>query len=69
ITETPSDIDLDKLRIRSAARADRDALSSGLGAAAAAGVAARFMSTAELVAQTGIGTSISGYMPIGSEID
>jgi 5-formyltetrahydrofolate cyclo-ligase len=44
-------------------------LSSGLGAAAAAGVAARFMSTAELVAQTGIGTSISGYMPIGSEID
>ena len=44
-------------------------MSSGLGAAAAAGVAARFMSTAELVAQTGIGTSISGYMPIGSEID
>lgn len=69
IQEASSDIDAEKTRIRATARADRDALSSGLGVAAAAGVAARFMSTAALVAHTGVGTSISGYMPIGSEID
>lgn len=69
INETPADIDVEKTRIRAAARADRDALSSGLGLAAAVGIAARFMSKPELVVQTGIGTSISGYMPIGSEID
>ncbi|MDE0780753.1 MAG: 5-formyltetrahydrofolate cyclo-ligase [Alphaproteobacteria bacterium] len=54
---------------RSSARADRDALGSGFGAAAAAGVATRFMKSPELVARTGIGTVVAGYMPIGSEID
>jgi 5-formyltetrahydrofolate cyclo-ligase len=67
---TPSyDIDAEKALHRAAARADRDALSSGLGAAAAAGIAARFMTAPALVERTGIGTMTAGYMPIGSEID
>jgi 5-formyltetrahydrofolate cyclo-ligase len=69
IATPPDHIDAEKFRHRSAARANRDALSSGLGAAAATGVAARFMTETELVTQTGIGTVIAGYMPIGSELD
>lgn len=69
IDTPPDDIAAEKSRHRAAARSDRDALSSGLGAAAATGIAARFMTAPALVAQTGIGTVIAGYMPIGSEID
>jgi 5-formyltetrahydrofolate cyclo-ligase len=69
ITDAPSELDAEKARIRADARAKRDALSSGLGAAAAVGVAARFMSNPELVALTGIGVVVSGYMPLGSEVD
>lgn len=64
-----SDIDTEKSKLRADARANRDALASGLGAAAATGIAARFMSEPELAARTGIGTVVSGYMAIGSEID
>jgi len=69
ISAVPPDMEAEKGRIRVAARANRDALASGLGSAAAAGIAARFTSTPELVSQTGIGTVIAGYMPIGSELD
>ena len=69
ISDQPPDLDAEKARIRVDARANRDALSSGLGAAATVGVAARFMSTLDLVGQTGIGTVVAGYMPIGSEVD
>jgi 5-formyltetrahydrofolate cyclo-ligase len=69
IAEQSADIDAAKLRVRTAARSNRDALSSGLGAAAVTGVAARFMSQEELAPATGIGTVVSGYAPIGSEID
>lgn len=69
IATPPDDIVAEKALQRAAARADRDALNSGLGAAAATGVAARFMTEAALVAQTGIGIMIAGYMPIGSELD
>jgi len=65
----PTDIDAAKAQHRAEARANRDAPGSGLGAAATTGVAARFMTTPELVGRTGIGTVIAGYMPIGSEID
>jgi len=64
-----SDINAEKAKLRADAHANRDALSSGLGAAAAAGVAARFMSEPALAERTGIGTVISGYMAIGSELD
>ena len=69
IDEQPDDIDTEKARHRAAARTDRDALGSGLSAAAATGIAARFMTTSELVARTGIGIVVAGYMPISSEID
>lgn len=51
------------------ARADRDALQSGLGAAAATALVARFHNTPELNALTTPDTVFAGYMPIGSEID
>ncbi len=63
------DIDTEKSKLRTEARANRDALASGLGAAAATGIAARFMSEPELAAHTGIGTVVSGYRAIGSELD
>lgn len=69
ISDVPAELDAEKARIRTDARARRDALSSGLGAAAAVGVAARFMSTPDLVAHTGIGIVVAGYMPLGSELD
>lgn len=69
ISAAPRDTEAEKARIRIEARANRDALSSGLGSAAAAGIAARFTSTPELVSHTGIGTVIAGYMPAGSEVD
>jgi len=69
IAEQSADIDAAKLRVRTSARSNRDALSSGLGAAAVTGVAARFMSQEELASATGIGTVVSGYASIGSEID
>ena len=55
--------------MRRAARADRDALQSGIGAAAATGLAARFLKTPPLRALISPGDFIAGYMPIGSEID
>jgi 5-formyltetrahydrofolate cyclo-ligase len=59
--------------VRASARDARDALASGLGAAAATGVAARFMSSSlpGLAAGTGNGSGaiIAGYMPMRSEID
>ncbi len=55
--------------MRVAARADRDALASGLGAAAASGIAARFMSEPELGGGTGVGVAVAGYAAIGSELD
>ena len=45
ISAVPPDMEAEKARIRVAARANRDALASGLGSAAAAGIAARFTST------------------------
>ncbi len=51
------------------ARADRDALQSGLGAAAATGLVARFFSTPPLRALSSPSNVIAGYMPMGSEID
>lgn len=70
VIDKPSDdIDAEKAHHRALARADRDALGSGLGAAAAIGIAARFMTAPELVSHTGIGTVVAGYMPVGSEID
>ena len=64
-----SDKDSEKPNVRASARANRDALASGLGAAASAGIAARFMSEPDLAVRTGIGTAVSGYAPIGSELD
>jgi 5-formyltetrahydrofolate cyclo-ligase len=65
--------------VRASARDARDALASGLGAAAATGVAARFMSSSlqGLATETGSGTGtgngsgaiVAGYMPMRSEID
>lgn len=50
--------------MRAAARDARDALAAGLGAAAATGIAARFMSSP--LAENAV---VSGYMPMRSEID
>ena len=69
IDELPTDIDAAKALHRALARSDRDALWSGLGAAAAVGVAARYMMSPKLVARTGIGTVVASYVPVGSEID
>jgi 5-formyltetrahydrofolate cyclo-ligase len=55
--------------LRTAARADRDALQSGLGAAAATGLVARFSNTQGLRALMSPTNIIAGYMPIGSELD
>ena len=55
--------------LRGAARADRDALQSGLGAASATGLVARFHNTAALRALMAPGHIFAGYMPIGSELD
>ncbi len=55
--------------MRADARAARDALASGLGAAAATGLAARFMSNPVLREWARPGVVVSGYLPIGSEID
>ncbi|MBO6784374.1 MAG: 5-formyltetrahydrofolate cyclo-ligase [Alphaproteobacteria bacterium] len=64
-----TDNDAAKPGVRAAARANREALFSGLGAAAAAGVAARFMAEPLLSGEVGIGTVVAGYAPIGSELD
>lgn len=64
-----SDIVNLKAELRRAARTDRDALHSGLGAAAATGLTARFLRTPVLRALIGPDTVFSGYMPMGSEID
>lgn len=53
--------------MRAAARDARDALASGLGAAAATGIAARFMSSP--LAARAQNAVVSGYMPMRSEID
>ena len=53
--------------MRALARDRRDALASGLGAAAATGIAARFMSSP--LAAHAAGTVVAGYMPMRSEID
>jgi len=65
--------------VRASARDARDPLASDLGAAAATGVAARFMSSSlqGLATETGSGTGtgngsgaiVAGYMPMRSEID
>jgi len=55
--------------LRSAARADRDALQSGLGAASATGLVARFHNTPALRALMSPSNVFAGYMPIGSELD
>ena len=53
--------------MRASARDARDALASGLGAAAATGIAARFMSSP--LSALAAGTIVAGYMPMRSEID
>jgi 5-formyltetrahydrofolate cyclo-ligase len=53
--------------VRASARDARDALASGLGAAAATGIAARFMSSP--LSALAAGTIVAGYMPMRSEID
>ncbi len=58
-----------KADVRAAARDARDALASGLGAAAATGAAARFMSALPLTRAAGTGAIVAGYMPMRSEID
>ncbi|HCP01864.1 MAG: 5-formyltetrahydrofolate cyclo-ligase [Alphaproteobacteria bacterium] len=60
-------MDIHKLALRAVARDVRDALASGLGAAAATGLAARFMSSP--LANHVDGSIVSGYMPMHSEID
>jgi len=55
--------------VRARARDARDALASGLGAAAATGVAARFMSSPLPGLAAGAGAVVAGYMPMRSEID
>jgi 5-formyltetrahydrofolate cyclo-ligase len=69
IHDAADELDERKAAVRADARANRDALAAGLGAAAAAGVAARFMSNDTLRAWAGAGCTVSGYLPIGSEID
>lgn len=69
IPDQDSEIDERKARVRAMARDARDALSSGLGAAAATGVAARFMTSPVLADHAGSGSVVAGYLPIGSEID
>lgn len=64
-----ADIRDQKAALRGAARADRDALQSGLGAASATGLVARFHNTPALSALMTPGTVCAGYMPIGSELD
>lgn len=56
-----------KAALRADARDARDALAAGLGAAAATGIAARFMSSP--LANRLAGTVVAGYMPMRSEID
>jgi len=56
-----------KADVRARARDARDALASGLGAAAATGVAARFMASPLL--PMAAGAIVAGYMPMRSEID
>lgn len=69
--DQPSDSDdrTRKAALRSAARADRDALQSGLGAASATGLVARFHNTPALRALMTPTSIFAGYMPIGSELD
>lgn len=55
--------------MRAAARDARDALAAGLGAAAATGIAARFMASPLPGLAAGAGTIVAGYMPMRSEID
>jgi len=64
-----SDIRDRKAALRSAARADRDALQSGLGAASATGLVARFHNTPAFRALMAPTNIFAGYMPIGSELD
>lgn len=61
------DIDARKFELRAQARENRDALASGIGMAAATGVAARFMSSplSNLVRDR----VVAGYMPMRSELD
>lgn len=58
-----------KAALRRAARADRDALASGLGAAASTALVARFFTTPALRALISPSRLVAAYMPIGSEID
>lgn len=58
-----------KAALRTQARADRDALQAGLGAAAASGLVARFYREPELQALLAPDMILAGYAPIGSEID
>tara|TARA_A100001037_G_scaffold20955_2_gene17629 strand:+ start:87 stop:713 length:627 start_codon:yes stop_codon:yes gene_type:complete len=67
IGDPTSDIDARKTDLRTRARETRDALASGLGAAAATGLAARFM--ASPLANRAAGAVVAGYMPMRSEID
>ena len=65
--DQPSDADIRdrKAALRSAARADRDALQSGLGAASATGLVARFHNTPALRALMTPANIFAGYMPLG----
>lgn len=58
-----------KAEMRAAAKADRDALHAGLGAAAGLALAARFFGAPALRAEIGPRCVVAGYLPIGSEID
>lgn len=69
IHDSTPDIDARKAQVRAQARDARDALASGLGAAAATGIAARFMASPLHDIAVHAGAAVAGYMPIGSEID
>ena len=69
VRSSDSDNRSQKAALRRAARADRDALQSGLGAASATGLVARFHNTPALRALMSPANIFAGYKPIGSEID
>lgn len=71
MTEPADDSDLAeaKAALRAAAKRDRDALASGIGAAAATGLVYRFSSTPRLRALMTPDRVFSAYYPTGSELD
>lgn len=67
IRDSTSDNEAFKAKLRAEAREKREALASGVGAAAVTGLAARFM--ASPLASFAAGSVVAGYLPIHNEID